>query len=127
MPCPRLYNLPGYAREIGSVLAEYALQFFEKYPELIVDLRKELLDFVNNRKNVSDERENFFIHIVWLLGEMQMPICIPCRPSVMSVNVSAVFVVFFLLPVLSSPQRNNVVRLGRSQTASTSRRSASVR
>eukprot|EP00041_Stephanoeca_diplocostata_P027867 m.777511 g.777511 ORF g.777511 m.777511 type:complete len:811 (+) comp23265_c1_seq6:330-2762(+) len=65
----RLYNLPEYAREIGAVLAEYALLFFEKYPELIVDLRKELLDFINNRKNVSDERENFFIHIVWLLGE----------------------------------------------------------
>lgn len=58
-----------YVAMVGEAMAEFSLLLFEKHPTLVVDLQKELLEVVNNRSAVMHGREEFFIHIVWLLGE----------------------------------------------------------
>lgn len=61
----KLYAISeAFTAEIGKVMAKNCLLLFEKAPQLIVDLRKELVEFVSDRKNVVDGREGFFIHVV---------------------------------------------------------------
>lgn len=40
-----------------QVMADYVLRIFQKHPRLVVDLKKELLDFISNRSNVGGGRE----------------------------------------------------------------------
>jgi hypothetical protein len=79
LPLPVILLLNSYVAQVGAVLSEYALAFFEAYPLLVVDLQKELLELVNNRTAVTKGREEFFIHVVWLLGE-----CVP--PAIFAVH-----------------------------------------
>lgn len=38
-------------------MSDYVLRIFEKYPRLVVDLKKDLLDFISDRNNVGEGRE----------------------------------------------------------------------
>lgn len=49
-----LYNIDSFRADVRKVLAEQMLSLFQRYPQLIVDLRKELLEFVGTRRNVGD-------------------------------------------------------------------------
>ena len=53
-----LYSVSeAFTAEIGKAMAKNCLLLFEKAPQLIVDLRKELVEFVSDRNNVVDGRE----------------------------------------------------------------------
>ena len=68
-----LYSIDRFRADVRKVLAEQMLSLFQRYPQLIVDLRKELLEFVGTRRNVGDGREEFFVHVVWVIGEYAGP------------------------------------------------------
>eukprot|EP00040_Diaphanoeca_grandis_P009264 m.48195 g.48195 ORF g.48195 m.48195 type:complete len:804 (-) comp20688_c0_seq1:131-2542(-) len=65
----KLFAIDGFTAEIGKVMAKYFLLLFEKCPQLIVDLQKDLVDFVSVRINVVGGKEEFFIHVLWVIGE----------------------------------------------------------
>eukprot|EP00051_Salpingoeca_urceolata_P011857 m.147409 g.147409 ORF g.147409 m.147409 type:complete len:263 (+) comp17285_c1_seq1:1974-2762(+) len=65
----KLYNIESFRAAARKVLADQILSIFEASPRLIVDLRKDLLEFIGNRRNVGEGKEEFFVHVVWIIGE----------------------------------------------------------
>ena len=44
--------------------------------------QQELLDFISNRRNVGEGKEEFFVHVVWLIGECPSPLAdARCTPE----------------------------------------------
>lgn len=68
-----LYDIEQLRTDVRAVLADVILRIFKQQPGLVIDLKKELLDFINNRSNVSEGREDFFLHVVWIIGEYTSP------------------------------------------------------
>eukprot|EP00045_Choanoeca_perplexa_P007447 m.67784 g.67784 ORF g.67784 m.67784 type:complete len:793 (-) comp14085_c0_seq1:14-2392(-) len=68
-----LYDIEQLGTDVQAVLADVILHIFKQQPGLVIDLKKELLDFINNRSNVSEGREDFFLHVVWIIGEYTSP------------------------------------------------------
>ena len=65
----QLYEIETLCVAVRSVLSEFVLVLFKRLPSLVVDMKKVLLDFISNRNNVGNGREEFFLHIVWVVGE----------------------------------------------------------
>lgn len=71
-----LYAIPSFQVAVRDVLAREILEVFRRHPRLIVELSRELLDFISNRRNVGEGREEFFVHVVWIVGaHASGPIC----------------------------------------------------
>ena len=78
-----LYAIETFRADIRKVFATQMIVLFQAHPKLIVDLNKELLDYVGNRRNVGQGKEEFFVHIVWVIGEFAGPTLDPrCTPEI---------------------------------------------
>ncbi|XP_065898353.1 AP-5 complex subunit zeta-1-like isoform X2 [Dysidea avara] len=64
----QLSHITSYQSEVRDVLSEQVLLMFKAYPTLIVDHCSDITDFVTLR-NLSQAKEEFFLHTVWLIGE----------------------------------------------------------
>eukprot|EP00730_Choanoeca_flexa_P003813 TRINITY_DN11512_c0_g1_i2.p1 TRINITY_DN11512_c0_g1~~TRINITY_DN11512_c0_g1_i2.p1 ORF type:complete len:504 (+),score=109.48 TRINITY_DN11512_c0_g1_i2:1101-2612(+) len=68
-----LYDIRQMREDVQAVLADVILSIFSMQPSLVIDLKQELMEFINNRSNVAGGREEFFLHIVWIIGEYTSP------------------------------------------------------
>jgi len=64
-----LYPVQNYQQEIHQLLSERLVQLCQKYPNLIVRYQQDIMDFVSGLKNLGPTKENFFVHLVWVIGE----------------------------------------------------------
>jgi hypothetical protein len=53
----RLFPIESFCADVRAVMSDYILRIFEKHPSLVVDLKKDLLDFISDRNNVGEGRE----------------------------------------------------------------------
>ena len=53
----RLFPIESFCADVRAVMSDYILRIFEKHPGLVVDLKKDLLDFISDRNNVGEGRE----------------------------------------------------------------------
>lgn len=65
----KLYPIPKFKADVIKILSDEMLALFELHPMLIVDAKAELLDFISNRRNVTDGREKFFMNVVYIIGQ----------------------------------------------------------
>jgi len=64
-----LYPVQDYRKEIHELLSERLVQLCQKYPNLIVRFQQDIMEFVSGLKNLGPAKENFFVHLVWVIGE----------------------------------------------------------
>lgn len=64
-----LYPVQHYRREIHELLSQRLVQLCQKYPNLIIRHQEDIMDFVSGLKNLGPTKENFFVHLVWIIGE----------------------------------------------------------
>ncbi|XP_044184547.1 AP-5 complex subunit zeta-1-like [Acropora millepora] len=64
-----LYPVQHYQREIHELLSQRLVQLCQKYPNLIIRFQQDIMDFVTGLKNLGPTKENFFVHLVWIIGE----------------------------------------------------------
>eukprot|EP00079_Xenopus_tropicalis_P032474 XP_017946245.1 PREDICTED: AP-5 complex subunit zeta-1 [Xenopus tropicalis] len=64
----RLYDPPKYKEEVHRVLSAQLPRLFRLHPALVVELSRELLDFVGTTSNI-ESKEPLFTHVVWAVGE----------------------------------------------------------
>ncbi|XP_070580171.1 AP-5 complex subunit zeta-1-like isoform X1 [Ptychodera flava] len=64
----QLYGEEVYKKEVRRVLADNLLVMFKLHPSLVIEVRSDLTEFIEALRNDSS-REDFFIHVVWLIGE----------------------------------------------------------
>ncbi|XP_078356065.1 AP-5 complex subunit zeta-1-like [Oculina patagonica] len=64
-----LYPVQNYQKEIHELLSERLVQLCQKYPNLIVRYQQDIMDFVSGLKNLGPAKENFYVHLVWVIGE----------------------------------------------------------
>ncbi|XP_069760838.1 AP-5 complex subunit zeta-1 [Narcine bancroftii] len=63
-----LYDIPDFKAEVLRVFSSQLIVLCKLYPALIVEQSKELLEFCGTICNITN-KENFFIHVVWAIGE----------------------------------------------------------
>ncbi|XP_038676077.1 AP-5 complex subunit zeta-1 [Scyliorhinus canicula] len=63
-----LYDIPDFKAEVQRVFSSQLRVLCKKYPPLIVEQSKELLEFCGAVSNIIN-KENFFTHVVWAVGE----------------------------------------------------------
>ncbi|XP_059835473.1 AP-5 complex subunit zeta-1 isoform X1 [Hypanus sabinus] len=63
-----LYNIPDFKAEVQRVFSAQLMVLCKLYPTVIVEQSKELLEFCGTVSNISN-KEDFFIHVVWAIGE----------------------------------------------------------
>ncbi|XP_077993899.1 AP-5 complex subunit zeta-1-like [Glandiceps talaboti] len=63
-----IYGSENYKKDIRRVLADNLCTIFKLHPGLIFEVRSDLMDFIDGLRNVTG-REDFFIHMVWIIGE----------------------------------------------------------
>ncbi|XP_062915021.1 AP-5 complex subunit zeta-1 isoform X1 [Mobula hypostoma] len=63
-----LYNIPDFKAEVQRVFSSQLMVLCKLYPTVIVEQSKELLEFCGTVSNISN-KEDFFIHVVWAIGE----------------------------------------------------------
>lgn len=65
----KLYPIDTYKVHVRKSLAKQILTSIRKFPGLIVDLKPEILEFVDNRRNFAEGREQGYMHVVYCIGE----------------------------------------------------------
>ncbi|EGD82332.1 hypothetical protein PTSG_02995 [Salpingoeca rosetta] len=79
-----LYPISSFQQEMRALMAEYVLKVFHRHPGLIVDLKSDILGFIRNRNNAASGGEEFFVHLVWIIGEHASPLSDPrCTTDLM--------------------------------------------
>lgn len=68
-----LYPVQHYQQEIHELLSERLVQLCQKYPNLIVKYQQDIMDFISGLKNLGPTKEDFFVHLVWVIGEYASP------------------------------------------------------
>ncbi|EDQ92593.1 uncharacterized protein MONBRDRAFT_22395 [Monosiga brevicollis MX1] len=68
-----IYQACNLSITIQGVFSRMLLELFYRHPSLLLDLREDLLEFLNNRQNMANGREEFFSHLVWIVGEYASP------------------------------------------------------
>ncbi|XP_078274538.1 AP-5 complex subunit zeta-1 isoform X2 [Rhinoraja longicauda] len=63
-----LYDIPDFKAEVQRVFSSQFMVLCKRYPALIVEQSKELLEFCGTVSNIKN-KEGFFIHVVWAIGE----------------------------------------------------------
>ncbi|XP_064653318.1 AP-5 complex subunit zeta-1-like [Lineus longissimus] len=63
-----IYDVPSYRKEVRSLLSEYLVELFKKYPKLLMEQHNEIIEYVGSLRNISG-KEDFFVHMIWIVGE----------------------------------------------------------
>ncbi|KAM6155820.1 AP-5 complex subunit zeta-1 [Rhynchocyon petersi] len=63
-----LFQVPHYEAHVHRVMSSQLLVLFSLRPALVVELAKELLEFVGTASGIS-RRESMFVAVVWAVGE----------------------------------------------------------
>ncbi|XP_031554172.1 AP-5 complex subunit zeta-1-like isoform X2 [Actinia tenebrosa] len=64
-----LYDSQTFQPDIRRILAEKLVLIFQRYPCLVATHKQDLVDFITGFKNLGPEKEEFFINLVWSIGE----------------------------------------------------------
>lgn len=64
-----IYNLEPFSVQAREVIAKQLLAIFKLHPHLVVDQRRELLEYLDNLRTLTTGGELCYMHLVWLIGE----------------------------------------------------------
>ncbi|KAK2147518.1 hypothetical protein NP493_3430g00001 [Ridgeia piscesae] len=79
-----LFGSQQHQLQISKTLGEGLLLLFRMYPSILMEQWEEVREYVGNSGNVAN-REEFFTHVVWSVGEYLTPSYnVHCTPDVMA-------------------------------------------
>ncbi|XP_048576058.1 AP-5 complex subunit zeta-1 isoform X2 [Nematostella vectensis] len=64
-----IYNVQNCDIHIRRILAEQLILIFQTYPSLIATHQPDITEFIAGMKNLGLDKQNFFINLVWSIGE----------------------------------------------------------
>ena len=59
-----LYDTEPFGTDCRKIMADQLLLIFERYPHLVVDHRRDLLDYLGNLRTLSVGGEHCYMHLV---------------------------------------------------------------
>eukprot|EP00117_Sycon_ciliatum_P049570 scpid39477/ scgid4871/ AP-5 complex subunit zeta-1; Adapter-related protein complex 5 zeta subunit len=69
----QLYGIDSFQQQIRKVLANQLLSFFKVHPQLLFDHMADIIEFLSALRNISRAGEEYFSHMVWVVGEYSSP------------------------------------------------------
>jgi AP-5 complex subunit zeta-1 len=64
-----LYAIPSFQKELRKIIGNELLLMFKAFPSLIIDHASDITEFTASLRNMSDGKEHYFVHLIWIIGE----------------------------------------------------------